>query len=63
MTPEGRISPYDAGSWSAEQVKDYQRITDFIRSPVYGAPQYEHGGSQIRAGGAAQAKTASHTAT
>ena len=32
VTPEGRISPYDAGIWSDEQAKDYRRITDFIRS-------------------------------
>lgn len=32
VTPEGRISPYDAGIWSDEQARDYRRITDFIRS-------------------------------
>lgn len=32
VTPEGRISPQDAGIWSDEQAADYQRITEFIRS-------------------------------
>ena len=32
VTPEGRISPADAGIWTDEQAADYRRITDFIRS-------------------------------
>lgn len=32
VTPEGRISPADAGIWTGEQAADYGRITDFIRS-------------------------------
>lgn len=32
VTPEGRISPADAGIWTDEQATDYRRITDFIRS-------------------------------
>ncbi|HEV2634970.1 MAG TPA: NADH:flavin oxidoreductase/NADH oxidase [Actinocrinis sp.] len=31
VTPEGRISPQDAGIWNDEQVADYARITKFIR--------------------------------
>ncbi|MGI8702553.1 MAG: NADH:flavin oxidoreductase/NADH oxidase [Nocardioidaceae bacterium] len=32
VTPEGRISPQDAGIWTDEQAADYRRITDFIRA-------------------------------
>ncbi len=32
VTPEGRISPADAGIWTDEQAADYRRITDFIHS-------------------------------
>ena len=32
VTPEGRISPADAGIWTDDQAADYRRITDFIRS-------------------------------
>jgi 2,4-dienoyl-CoA reductase-like NADH-dependent reductase (Old Yellow Enzyme family) len=32
VSPEGRISPDDAGIWTDEQADDYQRITSFIRS-------------------------------
>jgi len=32
VTPEGRISPADAGIWTDQQAEDYRRITDFIRS-------------------------------
>jgi 2,4-dienoyl-CoA reductase-like NADH-dependent reductase (Old Yellow Enzyme family) len=32
VTPEGRISPQDAGIWNDEQAADYRRITDFVRS-------------------------------
>jgi 2,4-dienoyl-CoA reductase-like NADH-dependent reductase (Old Yellow Enzyme family) len=32
VTPEGRISPADAGIWTDEQAADYRRITEFIRS-------------------------------
>ena len=32
VTPEGRISPWDAGIWTDAQAADYRRITDFIRS-------------------------------
>jgi 2,4-dienoyl-CoA reductase-like NADH-dependent reductase (Old Yellow Enzyme family) len=32
VTPEGRISPQDAGIWNDEQADDYRRITDFIRT-------------------------------
>jgi 2,4-dienoyl-CoA reductase-like NADH-dependent reductase (Old Yellow Enzyme family) len=32
VTPEGRISPQDAGIWNDEQAVDYRRITDFVRS-------------------------------
>lgn len=32
VTPEGRISPQDAGIWSDEQGRAYERITAFIRS-------------------------------
>lgn len=30
VTPEGRISPSDAGIWNDEQAEDYERITRFI---------------------------------
>jgi 2,4-dienoyl-CoA reductase-like NADH-dependent reductase (Old Yellow Enzyme family) len=30
VTPEGRISPQDAGIWNDEQAADYRRITDFV---------------------------------
>ena len=32
VTPEGRISPQDAGIWSDEQAEDYARITAFVRA-------------------------------
>ncbi|MDO8121256.1 NADH:flavin oxidoreductase/NADH oxidase [Isoptericola sp. b490] len=32
VSPEGRISPEDAGIWNDAQAADYRRITDFIRS-------------------------------
>jgi 2,4-dienoyl-CoA reductase-like NADH-dependent reductase (Old Yellow Enzyme family) len=32
VTPEGRISPADAGIWTDAQAADYRRITDFVRS-------------------------------
>ena len=32
VTPEGRISPQDAGIWNDAQAADYRRITDFIRA-------------------------------
>jgi 2,4-dienoyl-CoA reductase-like NADH-dependent reductase (Old Yellow Enzyme family) len=32
VTPEGRISPQDAGIWNDEQAADYRRITDFVKS-------------------------------
>ena len=32
VTPEGRISPWDAGIWSDEQAHAYERITAFIHS-------------------------------
>jgi 2,4-dienoyl-CoA reductase-like NADH-dependent reductase (Old Yellow Enzyme family) len=32
VTPEGRISPADAGIWTDEQAADYRRITAFVRS-------------------------------
>lgn len=31
VTPEGRITPEDAGIWNDEQAGDYERITRFIR--------------------------------
>lgn len=31
VTPEGRISPWDAGIWTDEQAGDYARIVDFVR--------------------------------
>jgi 2,4-dienoyl-CoA reductase-like NADH-dependent reductase (Old Yellow Enzyme family) len=31
VTPEGRISPVDAGIWNDAQTADYERITAFIR--------------------------------
>jgi 2,4-dienoyl-CoA reductase-like NADH-dependent reductase (Old Yellow Enzyme family) len=31
VTPEGRISPQDAGIWTDQQAADYQRITAFIK--------------------------------
>ena len=31
VTPEGRISPADAGIWSDAQADAYRRITDFVR--------------------------------
>jgi 2,4-dienoyl-CoA reductase-like NADH-dependent reductase (Old Yellow Enzyme family) len=31
VTPEGRISPVDAGIWTDAQAADYERITAFIR--------------------------------
>lgn len=30
VTPEGRISPYDAGIWDGAQAGDWQRITAFV---------------------------------
>ncbi len=30
VTPEGRISPHDAGIWDDVQAADYRRITDFV---------------------------------
>ncbi|SES43580.1 2,4-dienoyl-CoA reductase [Pedococcus cremeus] len=32
VSPEGRISPQDAGIWNDEQVQAWSRITEFIRS-------------------------------
>jgi 2,4-dienoyl-CoA reductase-like NADH-dependent reductase (Old Yellow Enzyme family) len=32
VTPEGRISPQDAGIWNDEQAADYRRITEFVKS-------------------------------
>ncbi|HET9691533.1 MAG TPA: NADH:flavin oxidoreductase/NADH oxidase [Acidimicrobiales bacterium] len=32
VSPEGRISPSDAGIWTDEQAADYRRITDFIHT-------------------------------
>lgn len=32
VSPEGRISPDDAGIWSDEHINSYKRITDFIKS-------------------------------
>lgn len=32
VTPEGRISPADAGIWSDEQAQAYERIATFVRS-------------------------------
>jgi 2,4-dienoyl-CoA reductase-like NADH-dependent reductase (Old Yellow Enzyme family) len=32
VTPEGRISPQDAGIWTDEQAADYARIVDFVRA-------------------------------
>lgn len=32
VTPEGRISPVDAGIWNDAQAADYERIASFIRS-------------------------------
>jgi 2,4-dienoyl-CoA reductase-like NADH-dependent reductase (Old Yellow Enzyme family) len=31
VTPEGRISPWDAGIWTDAQAEDYARIVDFVR--------------------------------
>jgi 2,4-dienoyl-CoA reductase-like NADH-dependent reductase (Old Yellow Enzyme family) len=31
VSPDGRISPQDAGIWTDEQAADYARITEFIR--------------------------------
>jgi 2,4-dienoyl-CoA reductase-like NADH-dependent reductase (Old Yellow Enzyme family) len=31
VTPEGRISPWDAGIWTDAQAADYARIVDFVR--------------------------------
>jgi 2,4-dienoyl-CoA reductase-like NADH-dependent reductase (Old Yellow Enzyme family) len=31
VTPEGRISPWDAGIWSDAQASDYERIAAFVR--------------------------------
>lgn len=32
VTPQGRISPQDAGIWSPEHVEPLKRLTDFLRS-------------------------------
>ena len=32
VTPEGRITPWDTGIWSAAQVAAWKRITDFIKA-------------------------------
>lgn len=32
VSPEGRISPNDAGIWTDEQADDYRRMTDFIHA-------------------------------
>lgn len=31
VSPQGRISPWDAGIWSDAQARDYERITEFVR--------------------------------
>jgi 2,4-dienoyl-CoA reductase-like NADH-dependent reductase (Old Yellow Enzyme family) len=31
VTPEGRISPWDAGIWTEQQAQDYGRIVEFVR--------------------------------
>ena len=31
VTPEGRISPWDAGIWNDAQAEDYARIVAFVR--------------------------------
>lgn len=32
VSPEGRISPQDAGIWNDEQVQRWRRVTDFVRA-------------------------------
>ncbi len=32
VTPQGRISPQDAGIWNDSQATDYRRITEFVRA-------------------------------
>jgi len=32
VTPEGRITPWDAGIWSERHAKEWKRVTDFIRA-------------------------------
>ncbi|MCC3299901.1 NADH:flavin oxidoreductase/NADH oxidase [Arthrobacter sp. zg-Y895] len=41
VSPEGRISPQDAGIWNEEQAAGWQRITDFV---------HRHGAVQARIG-------------
>lgn len=45
ISPEGRISPYDAGIWNDEQVSAWKRVTDFVHTQgaVMGI-QLEHAG-------------------
>lgn len=35
VSPEGRISPDDAGIWNDEQEHAYKKITDFIKTQNY----------------------------
>jgi 2,4-dienoyl-CoA reductase-like NADH-dependent reductase (Old Yellow Enzyme family) len=32
VVPEGRISPYDAGLWSDEQIAPWREVTDFVKA-------------------------------
>lgn len=50
VTPEGRISPWDAGIWTDAQAEDYRRITDFVRSQgAVPAIQLAHAGRKASA--------------
>ncbi len=50
VTPEGRISPWDAGIWTDAQAADYRRITDFVRSQgATPAIQLAHAGRKASA--------------
>jgi 2,4-dienoyl-CoA reductase-like NADH-dependent reductase (Old Yellow Enzyme family) len=51
VTPQGRISPWDAGIWTDGQAEDYRRITDFIRSQgAVPGIQLAHAGRKASAG-------------
>jgi 2,4-dienoyl-CoA reductase-like NADH-dependent reductase (Old Yellow Enzyme family) len=45
VSPEGRISPQDAGIWSDDHIDGWKRVTDFIRSQgALSAIQVAHAG-------------------
>lgn len=52
VTPEGRISPHDAGLWNDEQVAGWRRVNDFVHglgTGVTTAVQLAHAGRKASA--------------